>query len=113
MTVAIDKIYFTSFVNLATLPRNGRQDYANAWNVIQALCGGYGREVPDHDAICNIISANAAAGWVGMDQEEAAEIINGYGMTELAYLGNKDYRYRFMDFVYKEFLASSPGNSLE
>jgi len=36
--------------------------------------------------------------------EESAEIINSYGMTELGYLGSKDYQYRFIDFVYRAFI---------
>lgn len=103
VTVSIDTSHFTSLVNLAGPPKSGRQDYANAWAVIQAICIAYAEDFPDVDPVCNIISANAAAGWTGIDQEEAAEIINSYGATQLGYLGNRDYRYRFIDFVYGEF----------
>lgn len=103
MTISIDTSYFTSLVNLAGPRKNGGQDYANSWSVVQALCIAYAGDFPDSDPVCNIISANAAASWVGMEREQAAEIINGYGMTQLGYLGNKDYRYRFIDFVFDEF----------
>jgi len=104
MTLASNKNYFTSLVNLAGPAKNGRQDYANSWSIIQALCLAYGGDFPDVDPVCNIISANAAASWVGMEQKQAAEIVNSYGMTQLGYLGNKEYRYRFIDFVYNDFI---------
>ena len=104
MTVAIDKSYFTSIINLAGPSKNGRQDFANAWSFVQAICLAYAGDFQDSDPVCNIISANAAAGWVGIAEEQAAEIINGYGTTELGYLGNKDYQYRFINFVYQEFV---------
>jgi hypothetical protein len=104
ITISIDKRYFTSLINLSGPPKNGRQDFANAWSVIQATCSAYAGDFPAVDPVCNIISANAAAGWVGIEQEHAAEVINSYGMTQLGYLGNKDYRYRFINFVYEEFI---------
>jgi hypothetical protein len=104
MTVSIDMSYFTSLINLAGPSKNGHQDYANAWSIIQALCLAYAGGFEDSDSVCNIIAANAAAGWVGLGEEQAAKIINGYGLTELEYLGNKDYQYRFIDFVYQEFV---------
>lgn len=103
LTVSIDTRYFTSLVNLAGPPKSGRQDFANAWAVIQAVCIAYAGDFHDVDPVCNIISANAAAGWVGLDRDQAEEIVNGYGATQLGYLGNKDYQYRFVDFVYGEF----------
>jgi hypothetical protein len=103
LTVSIDTRYFTSLVNLAGSPKSGRQDFANAWAVIQAVCIAYAGDFPDVDPVCNIISANAAAGWVGVDRDQAEEIINGYGATQLGYLGNKDYQYRFIDSVYEQF----------
>ena len=112
-TLVMDKMYFTSLINLAGPPKNGRQDFANAWFTIQAVCLAYAGDFVDSDPVCNIISANAAAGWVGMEEEKAAEIINGYGRTDLAYLGNKDYRYRFIDFVYQDFKATSFGGASE
>ena len=104
LTVAIDKRFVTSLINLAGPPKNNRQDFASAWSVIQAVCLGYSGDFTDNDPVCNIISANAAAGWVGMEQEQAAEIINSYGSTQLEYLGSRDYQYRFINFVYEEFL---------
>jgi len=104
MTVAIDKSDFTSMINLAGPSKNGRQDFADAWSFVQAICLAYAGDFQDRDPVCNIISANAAAGWVGMAEKEAAEIINSYGVTELGYLGNKDYQYRFINFVYQEFV---------
>jgi hypothetical protein len=103
ITVSIDTSFFTSLINLAGPRKNGRQDFANTWAVIQAICISYAGDFPDVDPVCNIISANAAAGWIGIDQEQAVEIINSYGTTQLGYLGNKDYRYRFISFVYDEF----------
>ncbi len=104
ITVSIDTSYFTSLVNLAGPPKSGRQDFGNAWAVIQAICIAYAGDFPDVDPVCNIISANAAAGWTGIEQEQAAEIINSYGSTQLGYLGNKDYQYQFINFVYEEFV---------
>ena len=104
VTVSIDQRYFTSLINLAGPPRNEHQDFANAWAVIQAFCLGYSGDFIDNDPVCNILSVNAAAGWVGMEHEKAEEFINSYGTTQLAYLGNKDYRYRFIPFVYEEFI---------
>lgn len=103
MTVSVDTKYFTSLVNLAGPPKSGMQDFGNAWAVIQAICIAYAGDFPDVDPVCNIISANAAAGWIGIEQEQAAEIINSYGSTQLGYLGNRDYQYRFINFVYNEF----------
>ena len=104
MTISIDKTYFRSLVNLAGSAKNGSQEFANAWSVVQAICLAYGGDFQDSDPVCNIISANAAAGWVGIQGKEAADLINSYGMTDLGYLGSKDYRYRFIDFVYEEFI---------
>ncbi len=104
MTLSIDNNSFLSIVNLAGPKKNGHQDYANSWSVIQAICLAYARDFQDSDPACNIISANAAAGWVGMDKKQTEELINSYGMTQLSYLGNKDYQYRFIDFVYEDFV---------
>jgi hypothetical protein len=103
VTVSIDTSYFTSLVNLAGPAKSGRQDFGNAWAVIQAICIAYAGDFADVDPVCNIISANAAAGWIGIDQNQAAEIISSYGATQLGYLGNRDYQYRFIKFVYDEF----------
>lgn len=103
VTISNDKTYFRSLVNLAGPTKNGNQQFANAWSVIQAICLAYTGDFQDSDPICNIISANAAAGWVGMEKQSAADLINSYGMTDLSYLGSKDYRYRFIDFVFEEF----------
>ena len=104
MTISVDKTYFRSLVNLAGPVKNGNQEFSNAWSVVQAICLAYAGNFQDNDPVCNIISANAAAGWVGMEQKPAADLINSYGMTELSYLGSKDYRYRFIDFVYEAFV---------
>jgi hypothetical protein len=104
MTIAVDKTYFRSFVNLAGPVKNGNQEFTNAWSVVQAICLAYSGDFQDNDPVCNIISANAAAGWVGMEQKDVVDLINSYGMTDLGYLGSKDYQYRFIDFVYKAFV---------
>lgn len=104
LTISIDKTYFRSLVNLAGPVKNGKQEFTNAWSVVQAICLAYAGDFQDSDPVCNIISANAAAGWVGMDGKSAADLINSYGMTDLGYLGSKDYRYRFIDFVYQAFV---------
>lgn len=104
MTISVDKTYFRSFVNLVGPIKNGNQEFTNAWSVVQAICLAYSGDFEDSDPVCNIISANAAAGWVGMEQTHAVDIINNYGMTDLGYLGSKDYQYRFIDFVYDAFV---------
>ena len=91
-------------MNLAGPVKNGNQEFTNAWSVVQAICLAYAGDFQDSDPVCNIISANAAAGWVGMDGKAAADLINGYGMTDLGYLGSRDYQYRFIDFVYDAFV---------
>jgi len=103
MTLSVDSSHFHSIVNLAGPNKNGRKDYASSWSVIQAICIAYAGNFVDADPVCNIISANAAAGWVGIESNEAKKIIDGYGTTQLSYLGNKDYQYRFIDFVYNDF----------
>jgi len=104
VTISIDKTYFRSLVNLAGPTKNGSQEFANAWSVVQAICLAYAGDFQDSDPVCNIISANAAAGWVGVEAKQAAETINGYGMTDLGYLGSKDYQYRFIEFVHEAFV---------
>ena len=104
VTISIDKTYFRSIINLAGPAKNGSQEFANASSVVQSICLAYAGDFQDSDPVCNIISANAAAGWVGMEGKQAADIINSYGMTTLSYLGSKDYRYRFIEFVYDEFI---------
>ncbi len=103
-TVSIDGKYFTSIINLAGPAKSGRQDFAIAWSVIQAICLAYAGDFKDSDAVCNIIAANAAAGWVGMEQGQAEKLINSYGMTDLEHLGSKNYKYRFLGFVFNEFI---------
>jgi len=103
VTISIDKTYFRSLINLAGPAKNGSQKFADAWSVVQAICLAYTGNFQDSDPVCNIISANAAAGWVGMEKQSAADLINSYGMTDLGYLGSKDYMYRFIDFVFEEF----------
>ena len=104
LTISVDKTYFRSLVNLAGPVKNGSQEFTNAWSVVQAICLAYAGDFQDSDPVCNIVSANAAAGWVGMEQKTAADLINGYGMTDLGYLGSKDYQYRFIEFVYQAFV---------
>jgi hypothetical protein len=103
VTVSIDNKYYTSIINLAGPNKNGSQEYANAWAVVQALCLAYAGDFPDADGVCNILAANSAAGWIGMDAGEAEKLINGYGTTDLGYLGSKDYNYRYIPFVFDEF----------
>ncbi len=107
ITISVDKTYFMSLVNLAGPVKNGGQEFTNAWSVVQAICLAYAGKFQDNDPVCNIISANAAAGWVGMGQNRAADLINSYDMTDLGYLGSKDYRYRFIEFVYQAFVRKA------
>jgi hypothetical protein len=104
LTIAVDQTYFRSLVNLAGPVKNGNPEFTNAWSVVQAICLAYAGDFQDSDPVCNIISANAAAGWVGMEEKNARDLINNYGMTDLGYLGSKDYRYRFIEFVYEAFV---------
>ena len=104
VTISVDKTYFRSLVNLAGTVNNGSQEFTNAWSVVQAICLAYAGNFQNNDPVCNIISANAAAGWVGMERKPAADLIDSYGMTELEYLGSKDYQYRYIDFVYQAFI---------
>jgi hypothetical protein len=103
MTIAINNTYFRSLVNLAGPAKNENLEFSNAWSVIQAICLAYAGGYQDSDPVCNIISANAAAGWVGIEKKSASDLINSYGMTDLGYLGSRDYQYRFIDFVHEEF----------
>ena len=104
VTLVVDSVHFTSLVNLVGPAKNGRQDYANAWSIIEAICLAFIGKVTDSDPVCNIISANVAAGWVEMEQQDAAKIIRDHGSAHLKYLGNQGYQYRFIDFVYNEFV---------
>jgi hypothetical protein len=104
VTISVDQTYFRSLVNLAGPVKNGSQEFTNVWSVVQAICLAYAGNFQNNDPVCNIISANAAAGWVGMERKSAADLINSYGMTELEYLGSKDYQYRYIDFVYQAFI---------
>ena len=103
VSLIIDQVNILSIINLAGPKKNGRQDYANAWSVIQAICLAFTINVEDSDPVCNVISANAAAGWTGINTSEAEQIITEYGSTDLKYLGNTDYQYRFIPFIYDEF----------
>jgi hypothetical protein len=104
VTVFIDQSHLTSLINLAGPPKNDRQDFADAWAVIQAVCLGCSGNFVDSDPVCNITSANAAAVWVGMERKKAEEFINSYGTTQLDYLGNKDFQYHFISFIYEAFI---------
>ena len=103
MSLTVDQVNAVSIINLAGPKKNGRQDYANAWSTIQAVCLAFAMNVEDLDPICNIISANAAAAWTGIDPSEAEQMIKAYGSTHLEYLGNKDYQYRFIPSIYDAF----------
>lgn len=103
MTLVADGQFSTSLINLAGPIKNYNLAYSEAWSVIQSVCLAYTIDNPNHDPICNIFSANAAAGWAGIKPSEAESIINAYGKTSLEYLGSEDLEYRFIDFVYNEF----------
>lgn len=93
-----------SIVNLAGTPKTPGRAYTTAWSTIQALCLGYGSwQNQAADSTCNIISANAAAGWTGVDRDVAKNWLNVGGSTDLEYLGRADYQYRFIDFVFDQF----------
>ena len=102
-TISVDNKYYTSIVNLSGPAKSGSQEFANAWAVIQAVCLAYAGNFKDADGVCNVIAANGAAGWVGMEADEAEQLISSYGSTELGYLGSRDIRYRYIDFVVDEF----------
>jgi hypothetical protein len=78
----VDQGKVVSIINLAGPKKNGRQDYANAWSTIQAVCLAFAINVEDPDPICNIISANAAAAWAGINASEAEKMIAAYGSTQ-------------------------------
>jgi hypothetical protein len=103
ISLTVDQGNIVSIVNLAGPKKNGRQDYANAWSTIQAVCLAFAINIEDSDPICNIISANAAAGWTGINRSEAEQMITAYGSTRLEYLGNQDYQYRFIPSIYDSF----------
>ncbi len=94
-----------SVVNLEGELKTPGREFTIAWATLQAVCLGYGTgQSEDADPICNIISANAAAAWVGMARDHAMEWLNSGGSTDLAYLGSEDYQFRFIDFVFDEFV---------
>lgn len=103
VSLTVDQGNVVSIVNLAGPKKNGRQDYANAWSTVQAVCLAFTINIEDSDPICNIISANAAAGWTGINRSEAEQMITAYGSTRLEYLGNQDYQYRFIPSIYDAF----------
>lgn len=93
-----------SVVNLSGTPKTLGRAYTTDWAVMQAVCLAFAmQDNPDPDAICNIISANGAAGWAGIERDVIQEFLDG-GSTELEYLGHRDYEFRFIDFVYDGFL---------
>src|SRR5688572_20783710 len=63
VTISIEKTYFRSFVNLAGPMKNGSQEFANSWYIVQSICLAYTGNHEDSDAICNVASANASAAW--------------------------------------------------
>jgi hypothetical protein len=93
-----------SLVNFSGPLKAGRRDLADAWYLIQAVCLGYTSSDPYADQKCNVFSANAAAGWVGMDPFQAAEIIHGFRKINLDDQSDEYIPYVFMDFVYNDFL---------
>jgi hypothetical protein len=94
-----------SVVNLSGNLKQLGRPYSNYWATIQSVCLGYSILAnPNSDAICNIFSSNAAAGWARIDPGTAKTWINGLGSTQLAYLGSKEYKYRFLDFVFEDFI---------
>jgi hypothetical protein len=104
LTLSMYDGYFTSLINLAGYRRNERsKEYEDAYSVVQAICLAYAGKFVDDDPVCNIISVNAAAAWSGMNQKRAIDTINGYGRTNLEYLGSRNYQYRFIDIVYVAF----------
>jgi len=97
--------FVLSIVNLSGTPKALGRAYTTAWIVIQSVCLGYATwQEQDADPVCNILSANAAAGWVGIDRDVAKNWLNTGGSTDLGYLGSNDYQFRFIDFVFDEFV---------
>ncbi len=93
-----------SVVNLSGTEKTLGRDFTITWAVMQAVCLGYAvQDNPNADAMCNIIAANAAAGWAGVDRGVIQDFLDG-GSTGLEYLGERDYEFRFIDFVYEAFL---------
>jgi type II secretory pathway pseudopilin PulG len=93
-----------SVVNLAGTPKIPGPEFTSDWATVQAVCIGFTQQTRDDDPICNIISANAASAWFGIERTEAEKMINGYGFTNLAYLDQKAYKFRFIDTVYEAFV---------
>jgi hypothetical protein len=100
-----DPTKVVSVINLSGYTKELGREYSNFWSVIQAVCLGYAIQTSaEADAICNVLSASGAAGYAGIDRATAEAWINGLGTTQLSYLGSKEIRYRFIDFVYSDFL---------
>ena len=61
----------TRLVTLINLsgPRKeiGGQTFSSAWSAAQAVCLGYYFQTSASDAVCNVLSANVAAGWTNTD----------------------------------------------
>lgn len=92
-----------SVVNLSGTEKTLGWDFTIDWAVMQAVCLGYAtQDNPDADALCNVVTANAAAGWAGVDRDTAQDFLDG-GSTGLEYLDQRDYKFRFIDFVYDTF----------
>lgn len=105
INAAQDPSAVISVVNLSGNLKQLGRPYSNYWATIQAVCLGYSILAnPNSDSICNIFSSNAAAGYAGIDPATATTWINGLGSTQLAYLGGKEYKYRFLSFVYQDFI---------
>jgi hypothetical protein len=94
-----------SVVNLSGTPKALGSTFTTAWNTIQAVCLGYTiQQNSNADSECNVVAANAAAGWAGIDRKTAESQLNVLGSTNVSYLGSQDINFRFIDFVYQKFI---------
>lgn len=92
-----------SVINLQGPEKQLGREFTIDWATIQAVCLAYSAyQYENADPICNVISANAAAGWASIDRSAAESFLAG-GSTGLEYLGSQDFEFRFIDFVYEEF----------
>lgn len=57
-------------------------EYTLAWSEAQAICLGYTFNSPNSDPVCNVLSANIAAGWLNLDSK--GKWINSLGSTSLS-----------------------------
>lgn len=92
-----------SVINLDGPMKTLGREYTNAWGTIQAVCVGFTHHNPDSDSICNVLAANAAAGWLSLDPAEAEAYINGLGVSHSIESGGKGYKHRWISYVYDMF----------